>query len=218
MRRYGLYDASRGLTLAVAAALAGLGLWGATQIGMQTTGRFWLSMVIVAGAGLLIALAGHVGTWTKGLRLRVSPGTFVLAFLPVLFVTGWILIATQPGNGWQEGRLHCWSSSIGILGVVHSLGLWHGVLAFGLGLMLGLSLDGVPAPAPEEEAAPAYAGTAPAAGEPGGRARRAGRRLPSAAARGAVSRLLRPRLPPRRRRRRGPGFPLTDPHEPIRGR
>jgi hypothetical protein len=166
MRRYGLYDASRGLTLAVAAALAGLGLWGATQIGMQTTGRFWLSMLIVAGAGLLIALAGHVGTWTKGLRLRVSPGTFVLAFLPVLVVTGWILVATQPGNGWQEGRLHSWSTSIGILGVVHSIGLWHGVLAFGVGLMLGLSLDGVPAPAPDEEAAPMYERGAPAADEP----------------------------------------------------
>ena len=165
MRRYGLYDASRGLTLAVAAALAGLGLWGATQIGMQTTGRFWLSMLIVAGAGLLIALAGHVGTWTKGLRLRVSPGTFVLAFLPVLVVTGWILIATQPGNGWQEGRLHSWSTSIGILGVVHSIGLWHGVLAFGLGLMLGLSLDGVPVSAPDEEAAPMYERGAPAAAD-----------------------------------------------------
>jgi hypothetical protein len=149
MRRYGLYDASRGLTLALAAALAGLGLWGATQVGMQTTGRFWLSMVIVAGTGLLIALAGHVGTWTKGLRLRLSPGTFVLAFLPVLIVAGWILVATQPGSGWDEGRLHSWSSSIGILGAVHSIGLWHGVLAFGVGLMLGLSLDGVPAPADE---------------------------------------------------------------------
>jgi hypothetical protein len=158
MRRYGMYDASRGLTLALAAALAGLGLWGAAQVGVQTTGRFWLSMAIVAGAGLLIALANHVGTWTKGLRLRMSPGTFVLAFLPVLVCVGWILIASQPGNGWQEGRLDSWSNSIGILGVVHSLGLWHGVLAFAFGLMLGLSLDGVPAP--ETEAAPAYAGPA----------------------------------------------------------
>ena len=164
MRRYGLYDASRGLTLALAAALAGLGLWGATQIGMQTTGRFWLSMLIVAGAGLVIALAGHVGTWTKGLRLRLSPGTFVLAFLPVLVVSGWILIATQPGTGWEEGRLHSWSNSIGIFGVVHSIGLWHGVLAFGVGLMLGLSLDGIPAP--EAEAAPAYERGVPAADEP----------------------------------------------------
>jgi hypothetical protein len=159
-----MYDASRGLTLALAAALAGLGLWGATKIGMQTTGRFWLSMLIVAGAGLLIALAGHVGTWTKGLRLRMSPGTFVLAFLPTLIVGGWILVATQPGSGWEEGRLHSWSNSIGVLGAVHAIGLWHGVLAFAIGLMLGLSLDGVPAPA--EEAAPAYAGPAGAARRP----------------------------------------------------
>ena len=153
MRRYGMYDASRGLTLALAAALAGLGLWGAAQIGVQTTARFWLSMAIVAGAGLVIALANHVGTWTKGLRLRLSPSTFALAFLPVLVCVGWILVATQPGSGWEEGRLHSWSDSIGILGVVHTVGLWHGVLAFGLGLMLGLSFDGVPAPA--DEAAPA---------------------------------------------------------------
>jgi hypothetical protein len=169
MRRYGLYDASRGLTLALAAALAGLGLWGAAQIGVQTTARFWISMAVVAGAGLLIALANHVGTWTKGLRLRMSPSTFALAFLPVLVCAGWILVATQPGNGWEEGRLHSWSDSIGILGLVHSIGLWHGVLAFGIGLMLGLSFDGVPAP--ETEAAPPYAGPAytnatPAADEP----------------------------------------------------
>jgi hypothetical protein len=153
-----MYDASRGLTLGLAAALAGLALWGATQVGMQTTGRFWISMAIVAGAGLLLALANHVGTWTKGLRLRMSPGTFALAFLPVLVCVGWILIANQPGNGWQEGRLDSWSNSIGILGLVHSIGLWHGVLAFAFGLMLGLSFDGVPAPVTEAE--PAYAGPA----------------------------------------------------------
>jgi hypothetical protein len=156
MRSYGTYDASRGLTLALAAALAGLALWGATQIGTQTTGRFWLAMAVVAGAGLLIALANHVGTWTKGLRMRLSPSTFVLAFLPVLVCVGWILLATQPGSGWQEGRIDSWSNSIGILGLVKSVALWHGVLAFGFGLMLGLSFDGVPAPAVEAE--PAYAG------------------------------------------------------------
>lgn len=155
MRRYRMYDTSRGLTLALAAALVGLGLWGAAQIGTQTTGRFWLAMAVVAGAGLLIALANHVGTWTKGLRLRMSPGTFALAFVPVLVCVGWILLANQPGSGWQEGRIDSWSDSLGILGVVHSVGLWHGVLAFGLGLMLGLSLDGVPAPVDETEAATA---------------------------------------------------------------
>lgn len=169
MRSYGMYDASRGLTLALAAALAGLGLWGAAQVGTQSTGRFWLAMAIVAAAGLLIPLASHVGTWTKGLRLRFSPTAFVVAFLPVLVCVGWILIATQPGSGWQEGRIDRWSNSIGILGLVHSIGLWRGALAFGFGLMLGLSLDGVPAPAVETASAyagPVAAGRRPAADEP----------------------------------------------------
>lgn len=179
MRSYGTYDASRGLTLAFAAALAGLGLWGATQVGTQTTGRFWIAMAIIAGAGLLIALASHVGAWTKGLRMRISPSTFILAFLPVLVCVGWILIATQPGHGWQEGRIDSWSSSIGILGLVKSIALWHGVLAFGFGLMLGLSFDGVPAPASEVEPGPARSGRAgepPPADEPVAAERRWGTR------------------------------------------
>ena len=161
MRRYGMYDASRGLTLLFAAALVGLALWGASQIGTQTTNRFWLAMLIVAGAGLVLSLAGHVGTWTKGLRVRISPSTFV-TFLIGLVVIGWILIASQPGSGWEEGRITSWSNSMGIDGAVHSIGLWRGVLAFGFGLLLGMAFDSVPAPAVEEEAAPGYAGPATA--------------------------------------------------------
>lgn len=157
MRRYGMYDASRGLTLAFAVALAGLALWGASQIGVQSTDRFWLTMLIVAGAGLLLALAGHVGTWTKGLKLRISPSTFVV-FLLALVAVGWLLIASQPGSGWEERRIDSWSNSMGIAGAVHSIGLWRGVLAFGFGLLLGLAFDSVPAPAAVEEPTPGYAG------------------------------------------------------------
>jgi hypothetical protein len=108
-------------------------------------------MAVVAAAGFLLVLATHIGTWTKGLRLRTSPTTFLVAFLPVLVCVGWILLASQPGSGWEEGRVHAWSSSLGILGAVHSLGLWRGVLAFGFGVMLALSLDGVPEPAPVDQ-------------------------------------------------------------------
>ena len=210
MRSYGMYDASRGLTLALAAALAGLGLWGATQIGMQTTGRFWLSMAIVAGAGLLIALANHVGTWTKGLRLRMSPSTFVLAFLPVLVVVGWILVATQPGNGWQEGRIHSWSNSIGILGVVHSIGLWHGVLAFA-SACCSASRSTAFRRRSRSEAAPAV--------RTGPRPQRTSRSQPSAATRpGPRSRSSARDAPPTRRRRRATGSRLADATRSIRGR
>jgi hypothetical protein len=179
MRSYGMYDASRGLTLGFAAALAGLALWGATQVGTQTDGRFWIAMAIVATAGLLLALASHVGMWTKGLRLRLSPTTFVFAFLPVLVCAGWILIASQPGHGWQEARILHWSDSIGIVGLVHSVGLWRGVLALGFGLILGLCFDAVPVP--EVDEADAYAGprgaaATPAADEPVAAERRWSRR------------------------------------------
>lgn len=144
MRRYRLHDTTRGLAMLLGAGTAGLLLWVATQVGQQTTGRFWASMGIVAGAGLAFAVLQAVGGWTKGLRLRLSIGAFVLGFLPALVVSVWVLLATQPGGGWHGGRIASWSSSIGVLDVVHDLGLWHGVLAFGLGAVLGLSLGVVP--------------------------------------------------------------------------
>jgi hypothetical protein len=145
MRRYGLYDTTRGLMTALAVGVAGLLLWVATQVGMQSTARFWESMAIVAVAGLVLALLPAMGGWTSGLRFRASPGTFLLGFLPTLVVVGWVLMATQPGHGWHDGTVTSWSRSIGVLGLVHALGLWHGVLAFGFGAVLGLSLDTVPA-------------------------------------------------------------------------
>jgi hypothetical protein len=155
MRNYGLYDVTRGLATGLAAGLAGVLVWLATLVGVQSVTRFWESMGLVAAAGLVVALSQVIGGWTKGHGVRVSPGTFLLAFVPVLVCVGWILMATQPGNGWHEGTITRWSHSLGIYGLVHSLGLWHGVLAFGFGLMLGMTFDTVPAPAVEPVPAPA---------------------------------------------------------------
>jgi len=142
--RYGLYDTTRGLTTAVAAGVAGLLLWVATQVGQTSAGRFWAEMGIVAGAGLVLALAHVVVGWMKGLRTTFSAGTFLLGFLPVLICVGWILMATQPGHGWYEGDITAWSKNVGLMGLLHDLGLWHGVLAFGFGLVLGHCFDHVP--------------------------------------------------------------------------
>jgi hypothetical protein len=178
MRGYGLYDMTRGLTIGLAAGVVGLLLWVATRVGTQTDKRYWAAMAIVAGAGLVLALAHVLGGWTSGLRLRLSPATFVLAFVPVLICAGWILVATQPGHGWQEGHLTGWDHSAGLTGLVHDLGLWHGVLAFGLGLVFGFSLDSVPAPV---AAGPEPIGRrGPAADEPVSAERRSVDRQPGA--------------------------------------
>ena len=147
-----LYETTRGLTAIVAAGVGGVLLWAATQVGTQTEGRYWAAMGIVAGAGAVVSVARAVSAWTKGLRLRLSAGTLVLAFLPALVCVVWILLATQPGDGFAEGHVVSWSRSLGLLGVVHDLALWHGVLAFGLGLVLGHACDAVPVPPQAEEA------------------------------------------------------------------
>jgi hypothetical protein len=144
MRRYGLYDSTRGLTLALAAGLGGLLLYLASRVGQQTTAHFWAELGLVGAAGLVLALAPVLGGWTSGLVLRLSPMTFLLGFLPVLVAVGWILLATQPGNGWHEGTIVSWSHDLGLMGIVHYLGLWHGALAFGFGVVLGSCLDAVP--------------------------------------------------------------------------
>jgi hypothetical protein len=159
MRRYGLYDATRGLTTLAAAGAAGVLLWVATRVGQPTTARFWAEMGIVAGAGLVMALSQVIGGWTKGLQLRVSPGTFLLGFVPTLIVVGWILMAAQPGHGWHEGTIVSWSGSLHLTGLVHDLALWNGVLAFGFGLVLGYSFDTVPVAIGAAAAGPAAART-----------------------------------------------------------
>jgi len=92
----------------------------------------------------VLSLLPALGGWTSGLRLRISPGALLLGVLPALVATGWILLATQPGNGWHEGRFVSWSHDLGLMGIVHAIGLWHGALAFGFGVVVGMSLDALP--------------------------------------------------------------------------
>src|SRR3954464_3340597 len=100
-----IYDTHRGLMTALGAGVAGFLVWLAIQVGQQTDGRFWAAMGIVAGAGLVLPLSQLLGGWTKWGWPRIAPGVFLLGFLPVLVCVGWILLATQPGHGWGEGRL-----------------------------------------------------------------------------------------------------------------
>jgi hypothetical protein len=135
------YDFSRGLTTLLGAGVAGLLVWLATRVGQGTTLDFWAAMGLIAAAGLVLAASQLVGGWTKFGRPRLSLPVLLVGFLPVLVCVGWVLMATQPGGGWHEGRVVGWSHDIGVFGVVRALGLYHGVLAFAFGLVLGFSFD-----------------------------------------------------------------------------
>src|SRR5262245_17398718 len=142
MRRY---DFSRGLTTALFAGVAGGLVWVAgAYFGTESASKFWVSMGIIAGAGLVMALSQLVGGWTKFGRPRFSLGMFLLGFLPVLVCVGWVLLATQPNGGWQHHHIASWSASAGIGHIVTDLATFNAVLAFGFGLVLGFCFDTMP--------------------------------------------------------------------------
>ena len=130
---------SRAVATLAGAAIAGVLLWAAAQIGRHTTGGYWAAYGVVAGAGLVLALSQVRG------RTGNPPAMLAFAFLPVLVVAGWVLLAAQPHGNWFRAHVLAWSGDIGVRDVVDTVGIWLGVLAFGIGYTLGLTLEPAPA-------------------------------------------------------------------------
>jgi len=129
---------TRGISTLAGAAVAGILLWVATQIGAQTSGEYWATYGLIAAAGLTMALSQILGGWTKWGWPRFSLGVFTLAFLPVLVAGAWILLARQPADWMNTSN---WSRDLGIFGAVADLGNILPAIAFGIGLVFGLSFD-----------------------------------------------------------------------------
>src|SRR5213593_712314 len=133
----------------IAAAVAGLLIWLATQIDDKSLGGFWAVYGIIAGAGLAMALSQLLGGWTKWGWPRIDPAVFLMAFIPVLIVVGWIAVAGQPHGNTVRSHVLSWSGDLGIRGIVTDLLEYLSALAFGLGLVFGFSFNTTgPTPAP----------------------------------------------------------------------
>lgn len=129
---------TRGFSTLVGAAVAGVLLWFATQIGTQTSSEYWATYGLIAAAGLTMALSQILGGWTKWGWPRFSLGVFALGFLPVLVAGGWVLLARQPADFMNTSN---WSRDLGIYGFVSDLGNILPAIALGIGLVFGLSFD-----------------------------------------------------------------------------
>jgi hypothetical protein len=126
---------SRAVLTLAGAAVAGCLLWVAAQVGRGSTGGYWAAYGILAGAGLVLGMSQLRG------RGGNPPGTFLLAFVPVLIAAGWILLAMQPHGNWFRDHVLSWSGDIGIRDVVRDVGTWIGVLALGIGFVFGVTLE-----------------------------------------------------------------------------
>ena len=131
----------RGLTTLLGVAAAGFLVWLASQFDLGTTGEYWSAMGILAGAGVCLGLSQLIGGWTKWGAPTISPGVFLLAFLPTLIAVGGILVATRP-TGTEEGQdVAGWIHDIGLGGLAEDLIVFQGVLAFGLGIVFSFMFD-----------------------------------------------------------------------------
>ncbi|HEY7795030.1 MAG TPA: hypothetical protein VIA10_13575 [Gaiellaceae bacterium] len=133
-----MYGLTRGISTLAGAAVAGILLWFATQVGTETTGEYWATYGLIAAAGLTMALSQIVGGWTKWGWPRFSAGVFLVGFLPVLVAGGWILLARQPADWMNTSN---WSRDLGIYGLVQDLGNILPAIAFGIGLTFGFAFD-----------------------------------------------------------------------------
>ena len=129
---------TRGVSTLVGAAVAGFLIWLAAQIGTGSSGEYWTTYGVIAAGGLTMALSQIVGGWTKWGLPRLSAGVFLLGFLPALLVGGWVLLARQPADFFNTSN---WSRDLGVDGVVSDLGELLAAVAFGIGLVFGLTFD-----------------------------------------------------------------------------
>lgn len=136
-----MYGLTRATTTLLAAAVAGLLIWFATQINDHSRGGFWAVYGLIAGAGLVMALSQLFGGWTKWGMPRISVPFLLIAFVPVAFASLWIIMAAEPGSAWLHRHVVSWTGDIHLHGFVNDLTAYLALFAFGVGLVFGYSFD-----------------------------------------------------------------------------
>src|SRR5215204_1181260 len=141
-----MYGLTRATLTLIGVAAAGVLLWLATQIlpddpSGTSTGEYWTAFGVVAAGGFVIALSQLLGGWTKWGWPRISGNVFLLGFLPALVAGGWILADQEPGEAWLGRHVRGWTDDLGLEGLVSDLGLMIPAIAFGIGLVFGLTFD-----------------------------------------------------------------------------
>jgi hypothetical protein len=133
-----MYGMTRGTATLIGVAVAGFLLWLATQVGADTNADYWGQIGLIAAAGLTMALSQLLGGWTKWGWPRLTPGVFLLGFLPALVIGGLVVLAAQPD---QDAFGAGWLADLGLEDMADDLTAVVLPIAFGLGLTFGLTFD-----------------------------------------------------------------------------
>jgi hypothetical protein len=142
-----MFAAKKATMLLVGAGAAGVLVWLAGRVtgtAVDTAGDYWVAVGLLGVAGLVLTSLHQLGR-AGGASMRMfSPTAFLIGFVPALVVGGFVIWFAQPAGGWLVGETHGFAADLGVDGVASDLGQLWPVLAFGLGALLGLTLDAVP--------------------------------------------------------------------------
>lgn len=125
----------RALTTLLGATAAGALLWYVPHFNRWTTGGYWGVMALMAAAGVVIGVSQLHG------RDGSPRASFIISFVPVFVAAGWVLLASQPRGGWLRDHTRDWGDDLGIGHAVQNLGHHVAVVAFGLGVIFGLTFE-----------------------------------------------------------------------------
>ena len=146
--RGGLSPTRAVATLVGAIAAAALIWAAATQLvpgeGELSAGDYWGIIGLLAAAGLMVALSQLLGGWTKAGATVFAPVVFLLGFLPVLVVAGFIIWANQPEGGWLVDDTRGFADDLGATDLLNDLSSFLALYPFAVGLFLGFCLDTAP--------------------------------------------------------------------------
>jgi hypothetical protein len=131
----------RGLFTLLGVVAAGLLIWLATVFDLDSTGEFWAAMGLLAAAGFVLGFSQLLGGWTKWGLPIVSPGVFLLGFLPALILGGGILLATRDTGQGTRDTVSGWAQDLGIEAFVQDMSLFQGAIAFAIGLVFSFVFD-----------------------------------------------------------------------------
>ena len=131
----------RGLFTLLGVVAAGFLIWLATIFDLDSTGEFWAAMGVLAGAGFVLGFSQLLGGWTKWGVPIMSPGVFLLGFLPALILGGGILLATRDTGQGTRDTVSGWAQDLGIEGFVQDMSLFQGAIAFAIGLVFSFVFD-----------------------------------------------------------------------------
>lgn len=131
----------RALFTLAGVAGAGLLIWVAQTLDLDTGGGFWGAMALLLVAGFALGLSQLLGGWTKWGAPTLSRVVLLAAFLPTLVIGAWILLAQQPESGWGQGNFSDWTGDLGLDSLVNDIGTFLSIVPVVVGLVLAFSFD-----------------------------------------------------------------------------